>query len=142
MGLDAVPRDCLDWGAVGDRRALQCVGEVLPRLTQALAPCVVITVNDHSKRSNKRVSVVLFRRLLGNTLCEVLLVRHDRAPQCNITSDGVTDITKDKRSNGFINVCVAICRKHNDIEVGGALVNERQVLPKMPHVDGLANECD
>lgn len=68
-----------------------------------------------------------------------MLVHHDCAPQCSVASDLFGDITQDQCGLGLLNPCIAVDRECDDVEVGGALMNERQESanssPGCLHVD-------
>jgi hypothetical protein len=46
---------------------------------------------------------------LGNTPKKVLLVHHDRTPQCSIACDAGRNVTKNKCSNGFLYAGMPTC---------------------------------
>lgn len=69
--------------------------------------------------------MVPLRSILGNTLKKrSLVLHHDGTPQSDISSDGVRDISDNKRGRSLLDVGTGLGIEGNHIEVGDGLVNE------------------
>lgn len=79
------------------------------------------------------------RRVLSDALQEVPLVHHDGTPQSNVARDVFGNITENECGLSFLDPCVAIRRKGDDVKVRSALVNEGQESadgsPRSLHID-------
>ena len=96
-----------------------------------MSSCAV-DVSKFSDTSDRwSIEYMLVVDLQGRAACNslkeiaIVVVHHDRTPQCSIAYDTGRNITKNKCSNGFLYPGIPACWESDDVEICRALIDER-----------------